>query len=705
MPVKPNSPSHLGDRTIHFIASLLVSTVFCAAAGAGIAVKRVASALDRPLYVTAPPGDTGRLFIVEQHTGRIKILNLDTGAVNTTPFLDIDGLSTGNEQGLLGLAFDPNYAANGFFYVNFTETSGTTNIRRYQVSAGNPDIADASTAALVMTYAQPFSNHNGGWLGFGPDGFLYISSGDGGSGNDPGNRAQDITDQRLGKILRIDVNGDEFPADAARNYAIPSSNPFVGRTGDDEIWAYGLRNPWRPSFDRLTGDLYIADVGQNQREEINFQPASSKGGENYGWRVMEGTRCNFPNDPLPCDDPSFTPPIHEYSHTAAPDGGFSITGGYVYRGPVPDLQGIYFFADYVSNQIWSFRFDGTNKTDFANRTAEVSADVGSVQSISSFGEDASGNLYIVDLDGEVFKIVCPSALRADFDGDCDIDLSDFALFAGAWLTEPSDALWNPSYDISEPKDGVINVLDLAVFTDAWLSDFRLIARWKMDEAEGNIARDSADDNHGTLHGNPVWQPAGGEVDGALQLDGAGDYVSTNFVLDPAQGAFSLLAWIKGGAPGQVIVSQADGTGTGQMWLAASAVNGWLLTELVPPPAGRFTPPPLVSQSVVTDGGWHRVGLVWDGSHRHLYVDGTEVAKDAEPLTPLKSSDGGLYIGAGKGLDSASFWAGLIDDVRIYNVALGTDEAMDEAGWMMDDSSLVPHLSSRVPDAFITQRKP
>lgn len=174
MPVKPNSPSHLGDRTIHFIASLLVSTVFCAAAGAGIAVKRVASALDRPLYVTAPPGDTGRLFIVEQHTGRIKILNLDTGAVNTTPFLDIDGLSTGNEQGLLGLAFDPNYAANGFFYVNFTETSGTTNIRRYQVSAGNPDIADASTAALVMTYAQPFSNHNGGWLGFGPDGFLYI---------------------------------------------------------------------------------------------------------------------------------------------------------------------------------------------------------------------------------------------------------------------------------------------------------------------------------------------------------------------------------------------------------------------------------------------------------------------------------------------------------------------------------------------------
>ena len=663
-------------RTIYVILSLLALTIFCAVASAndgGIAVKRVVSGLSRPLYVTAPPGDTGRLFIVEQHTGRIKILNLNTGIVNALPFLDIDGLSTGNEQGLLGLAFDPNYAGNGFFYVNFTETNGTTNIRRYQVSAGDPDIADASTTATVMTYAQPFSNHNGGWLGFGPDGFLYISSGDGGSGNDPGNRAQDITDQRLGKILRINVNGDDFPADATRNYAIPTDNPFVGVAGDDEIWAYGLRNPWRASFDRLTGDLYIADVGQNQREEINFQPASSKGGENYGWRVMEGTRCNIPNDPLPCGDASFTPPIHEYSHTPGSDGGFSITGGYVYRGPIPDLQGIYFFADYVSNQIWSFRFDGANKTDFANRTAQVSVDAGSVQSISSFGEDASGNLYIVSLDGEVFTIVCPSVRSGDFDGDCDVDLSDFALLAGAWLMESSDALWNPLYDISEPKDGAINVLDLAVFSERWLADFRLVAHWKMDEAEGGIAHDTAGDNDGALHGDPLWLPAGGKAGGALQLDGAGDYVSTGFVLDPAKGAFSLLAWIKGGAPGQVIVSQADGAGTGQTWLAASAVNGWLTTELVPPPAGRFTPPPLVSQSVITDGGWHRVALVWDGSHRRLYVDGTEVAADTEPLAPLKSSDGGLYLGAGKGLDSASFWAGLIDDVRLYNVALGSGE--------------------------------
>lgn len=669
-------------RTIYLILSLFALVICCAVATAndgGIAAKRVASGLNRPVYVTTPPGDTERLFIVEQHTGRIKILNLDTGVVNATPFLDIDGLATGNEQGLLGLAFDPDYAVNGFFYVNFTETNGSTNIRRYQVSAGNPDVADAATTMTVMTYAQPFSNHNGGWLGFGPDGFLYICAGDGGSGDDPGNRAQDITNQRLGKMMRIDVHGDDFPADTTRNYAIPPDNPFVGTTGDDEIWAYGLRNPWRVSFDRLTGDLYIADVGQNQREEINFQPASSTGGENYGWRVMEGTRCNFPNDPLPCNDPSFTPPIHEYSHTGAPDGGFSITGGYIYRGPIAQLQGIYFFADYVSNQIWSFRFDGVNKTDFVNRTAELAADAGSVQSISSFGEDNSGNLYIVSLDGEVFKLVCKSGRSGDFDGDCDIDLFDFALFSGAWLTESSHALWDPLYDISEPKDGIVNRLDLAVFADHWLADFRLVGRWKMDEAEGNIARDSAGDNDGVLHGNPVWRPVGGKSGGAVQLDGVDDYVNTGFVLDPAEGAFTLLAWIKGGSPGQVIVSQVDGTGIGETWLGMDALAGQLLTELVPPPAGRFASPPLISASVITDGQWHQVGLAWDGSYRRLYVDGMEVAADIEPLAPLKSSDGGLYIGAGKRLDATSFWAGLIDDVRIYNVALGADKIANRLG--------------------------
>ncbi len=660
------SKNIFGIPTHRVLASVLVAILIGTgpAQASRITTKRVVSGLSRPLFVTAPPGDTNRLFIVEQHTGRIKILNINTELVNTTPFLDIDDLATGNEQGLLGLAFHPNYATNGFFYVNFTETNGTTNIRRYQVSAGNPDIANAATGTTIMTYPQPYSNHNGGWLGFGPDGFLYISTGDGGNANDPGNRAQDITDQRLGKILRIDVNGDDFPVDANRNYAIPNNNPFVGTTGDDEIWAYGLRNPWRPSFDRFTGDFYIADVGQNQREWINFQPASSTGGENYGWRVMEGTRCNFPNDPLPCNDPSFTPPIHEYLHSGAPDGGNSVTGGYVYRGRITELWGIYFFADYVSNQIWSFRFDGMNKTEFMNRATQLSPDVGSIGSISSFGEDAAGNLYIVDLGGEVFKIVCKLARSGDFDGDCDIDLQDFAMFASAWLTKPGDAKWNPDYDISDPNDGIIDMLDLDVFINNWLADFRLAAHWKLNETAGSIARDSAGDNDGTLRGDPFWQSDDGKVDGALQFDGIDDYVSTDFVLNPKEGPFSVVAWVKGGGPGQVVISQIDGAN----WLLSDPQAGVLMTELKG--SGRSASL-LQSQTVITDGDWHRVGFVWDGSDRVLYADDVEVARDTQ--TGLGSSEGGLYIGAGKNLKPGSFFSGPIDDVRIYNKALSAEE--------------------------------
>ena len=245
--------------------------------GEALTTELVVSGLARPVQVVAAPNDYDRIFIVEQRsgsTGRIKIFNLDTGTLNSTPFLSVS-VNTSSEQGLLGLAFHPNYESNGYFYVNYT-ASGGTYIKRYTVSS-NPDIADSSSAYTIMNISQPYSNHNGGWLGFGPDGYLYIGTGDGGSGGDPGNRAQDITNQKLGKMLRIDVDGGS-------PYAIPSDNPFVGVTGDDEIWAYGLRNPWRCNFDRATGDLWIGDVGQNAYEEITFQPASSNGGENYGWR-------------------------------------------------------------------------------------------------------------------------------------------------------------------------------------------------------------------------------------------------------------------------------------------------------------------------------------------------------------------------------------------------------------------------------------
>lgn len=436
-----------------------------------ITTMRIATGFARPLYAVSPPGDAERLFIVEQHTGKIRILNLLTHQTNAVDFLDIDGIATGNEQGLLGLAFDPNYTDNGYFYVNVTVSgTGATEIRRYTVSA-NPDIADAASQLLILTYSQPQTNHNGGWMAFGPDGYLYISSGDGGGGNDDdaghtlglGN-GQDTT-VLLGKLLRIDVNGDDFPGDLNRNYRIPLDNPFAGVSGADEIWAYGLRNPWRCSFDRLTGDLYIGDVGQGTQEEINFQPAASPGGENYGWRVMEGELCNFASDPLPCNDLSFTDPIHVYNHVAAPNGGFSITGGYVYRGPRGDLQGTYFFADYITAQIWTFQYDGTTKTNFTNRTAELVPDVGSIAAISSFAEDALGNLYILDLTGgEVFKILPEPVFSGDFDGDGFVDFVDFSWLAQLWLQPNCN--WCGGFDFNVNLG--IDLVDLQVFAELWL---------------------------------------------------------------------------------------------------------------------------------------------------------------------------------------------------------------------------------------------
>ena len=432
-----------------------------------LTTERVASGLARPVVVTAPPGDFDRVFIVEQRsgsTGRIRILQLADNTLLPTPFLSIPGLATGSEQGLLGLAFHPNYAANGYFYVNYTISGGTTYIRRYQVSGLDPDIADASSGFTILSVSQPFSNHNGGWLDFGPDGYLYIGLGDGGSAGDPGNRAQDITSQFLGKMLRIDVDGDDFPADAGANYAIPPGNPFVGLTGDDEIWAYGLRNPWRCSFDRETGDLYIGDVGQNAWEEIDFQSAASAGGENYGWRCYEG---NAPYSTGGCAAPSsMVFPIHVYSHSQ----GCSVTGGYVYRGAkIWDLRGTYFFADYCSNKIWTFRYDGASQTDFRDRTAQLAPGGGlSIGGISSFGEDAKGELYICDLSGgEVFKVVPSGPVVGDMNGDGAINAFDIDPFVLA-LADP--VAYGEQFVGIDPDvtgdincDGALNAFDIDPF--------------------------------------------------------------------------------------------------------------------------------------------------------------------------------------------------------------------------------------------------
>ncbi len=374
---------------------------------------RVATGFSSPIYATSPPGDYERLFVVEQ-TGRIKIIK--NGVTLPTPFLNASSkIRNGSERGLLGLAFHPNYASNGQFFVNYTRLSdGDTVIARYTVTS-NPDIADLASEQTLLVVDQPFSNHNAGWLGFSPvDGYLYIGFGDGGSGNDPGNRAQTVTEP-LGKMFRIDV-------DSGSPYSIPPTNPFIGQAPLDEIWAIGLRNPWRNSFDRQNGDLYFGDVGQNVREEISYQLGTSTGGENYGWRCMEGFRCTGLSG-CTCNSVALTLPIYDYNHNA---GRCSVTGGYVYRGcNIPDLEGTYFFADFCTGEIWSFKVVAGAVTEFMDRTAELAPSVGSIGSISSFGQDAFGELYIVDIDGDIFRIVPQTPTYSDCNGNgvddaCDI---------------------------------------------------------------------------------------------------------------------------------------------------------------------------------------------------------------------------------------------------------------------------------------------
>jgi glucose/arabinose dehydrogenase len=353
----------------------------------------VATGLSQPLFATAPEGDS-RLFIVEKG-GLIKIL--ENGALLPTPFLDLsNSVNAEGERGLLGLAFDPDFATNRRFYVDYIDkTTLNTVVATYQVNATQPNLADAASGQTVITVPQPeFSNHKAGWIDFRPGepGNLYIATGDGGSANDPQNRAQNLSDN-LGKILRVDVSADRFPGDPSRyGYSIPDGN-VAG--GNPEIFAYGLRNPFRDSFDRETGTFYIADVGQNAREEINIGAE----GANYGWRKFEGTLVNFPDDPQIANH---TPPIYEYNHTE--DGG-SVIGGYVYRGSeIPGLEGTYFFADFVNDKVMSLRFTGSGITDLTDRTAELLSPTGISGNITSFGEDASGNLYLVSLDGQVGRI-------------------------------------------------------------------------------------------------------------------------------------------------------------------------------------------------------------------------------------------------------------------------------------------------------------
>ncbi len=344
--------------------------------------------LSSPVDLQAPAGDRERVFVVEQ-AGRIRVVK--RGSLLPAPFLDITPrVGSGGERGLLGLAFHPRYAENGRFFVNYTDRAGDTHIAEFRASPPGGDTADASTEKLLLFVKQPFSNHNGGGLAFGNDGMLYVGLGDGGSGGDPQGNGQNLG-THLGKMLRLDVDGGS-------PYRVPADNPFASTSGaQPEIWAYGLRNPWRFAFDRVTGNLLIADVGQNAMEEIDLGAASRKGGENYGWNTMEGSRCFRPSSG--CATAGLTLPIAEYSHAE----GCSITGGVVYRGcRLPGYQGTYFYGDYCTSFVRSFRVDNGRAVDLRDWTAALGR---GLSNISSFGVDGEGEVYIVDHDGEVYKVV------------------------------------------------------------------------------------------------------------------------------------------------------------------------------------------------------------------------------------------------------------------------------------------------------------
>jgi len=377
---------------VFLLAGLFLDVQRCFAQSGGgpqISLVQVASGLNRPVHITNANDGSGRIFVTEQ-AGTIRVVK--DGYVLEAPFLDItDRVGCCGERGLLSVAFPPGYSGKGYFYVDYTDKQGNTVVARYRTTS-QPDIADAASEETILKIGQPFPNHNGGQLDFGPEGYLYIGMGDGGSGGDPMDNAQN-TLSLLGKILRVDVESGTAP------YDVPPSNPFVTTPGyRPEIWALGLRNPWRFSFDPLTGDLWIGDVGQNYYEEIDRQPASSRGGENYGWNVMEGFHC-YTN--IFCNRAGLTLPVLEYSHQR---GDCSVTGGRVYRGEFyPRLQALYLYADYCSGRIWGLAGGGAS--------LQTTLLMDTPYQISTFGNDEQGNVYTADLSGGgVYKIVDAVAL-------------------------------------------------------------------------------------------------------------------------------------------------------------------------------------------------------------------------------------------------------------------------------------------------------
>ncbi|MGO4223400.1 PQQ-dependent sugar dehydrogenase [Lysobacter sp. TAF61] len=388
------------DGTVSVTQSLSITVTDVR--GAAFRVRRIASGLNFPIFIAPMPDSSGRLFVVERE-GRIRIMTAN-GSVSATPFLDLTGtISIDGERGLLGFATAPDFFTSGRFYVFVTAPDGTIEVRRYLTIAGDLNRADPTSGDAILRVVHARNNHNGGWIGFGPDRMLYVAIGDGGGAGDPDNNGQN-TNTLLGKILRLDPAGDAFPADPDRDYAIPAGNPFASAGGAPEVWAYGLRNPFRNNFDTQTGNLLIGDVGQGAIEEIDLMRPGD-GGANFGWPILEGTAV-FRGGPTA----GMTPPVAQYSHGTGPVNGSSVTGGLVYRGPVESLLGEYIFADFVRPNIWSLPIarlvPGTTlqANEFTLRNGDFTPDTGAPTNIVSINADNAGQVYLVDFDGEIFVI-------------------------------------------------------------------------------------------------------------------------------------------------------------------------------------------------------------------------------------------------------------------------------------------------------------
>lgn len=464
-----NSPAVMtAYATVLFACASASST---RAADPPLRLQSIVGGLTQPIFVAHAPNDPSRLFIVEQR-GKIKILR--NGALIPTPFVDVGPLMTGSdgyvlEYGLLGLAFHPEFETNGYFYVNYTVgtvSNADTVISRFRVSQANPNIADPATRQQILRIPYTLRNHRAGWIDFDDEGYLYIPTGDGGE-QDPQNNASNRA-VLMGKVLRIDVNGpdgepgtaddDGFPADNNKHYHIPATNPFVGQAGvAPEIFAYGLRNAWRCSFDRETGDMWIGDVGQLAREEVDLIPAGTSG-TFFGWRCMEG---NLPTGYAGCTNPlpASTPPVYDYPRSQ----GTAVIGGYVYRGcAMPALRGTYFFGDW-NNAIWSFRYEGGGVTNFTNRRPELPI----ASTLVSFGEDFFGELYVCRWTatqgqfGEILKIVPVTPQPAgDVDCDGDIDLTDLSTLLSSFGLCSGTLGFVATADFN--ADGCVDLPDLAV---------------------------------------------------------------------------------------------------------------------------------------------------------------------------------------------------------------------------------------------------